>query len=344
MSAWRDKDGTRVFWRRRKRSGKESERRERLVRLMRWTRHEIAPVLIALVIAWLIGAIGIHFAERGTNENYRTWGESFWNVWVMMFSGVDNPPRTPIGRLLTVIVVGIGIGLVGLFTGGVASTLVVRRLGRREVSQFEMEDHLVLCNWASRGLEWIQEVHNKFIQDKRSVVVIHDNPEAIDLPSKQDDPVFNDVYIVKGDPTSEIILRRARVQHAHSVVVLSDDRQGEHADGKTILICIAAPQPLQIKQEREHRRRVPQSRQPASPEASRRRRDHFVGRAGTAAAGPHVALSRHDSRLSRTAHRRQGRQRDVSARVAAGALVRPRFSWRSRACSCGTATTVGLAF
>ncbi|WP_435006803.1 potassium channel family protein [Tundrisphaera lichenicola] len=107
------------------------------------------------------------------------------------------------------------------------------------MSNFEMEDHLVLCNWSERGLPWIREVHSKIIQDKRPVVIIHDNPEVIDLPDKQDDAAFNDVYIVKGDPTNEVILRRARVSRAHSVVILSDDRQGEHSDGKTILTCIA---------------------------------------------------------------------------------------------------------
>ncbi len=40
---------------------------------------------------------------------------------------------------------------------------------------------------APRGLAWIREVHSKIIQDKRPVVIIHDNPEAIDLPDKQDD-------------------------------------------------------------------------------------------------------------------------------------------------------------
>ncbi|WP_074317865.1 potassium channel family protein [Singulisphaera sp. GP187] len=59
------------------------------------------------------------------------------------------------------------------------------------------------------------------------------------LPDKQDDAAFNDVYIVKGDPTNEIILRRARVATAHSVVVLVDERQGHYADGKSILTCIA---------------------------------------------------------------------------------------------------------
>jgi voltage-gated potassium channel len=239
MSYWRKKNARRLFWFTDPYREGMGEHWDRIIRLLSWTRHEIARFFVAVVIAWVLGAVGIHLAERRSNESFRTWGDSFWNVWVMMFSGIDNPPRTTLGRFLTVVVVGIGIGLVGLFTGAVASNLVVRRLGRREVSKFEMEDHLVLCNWAPRGLEWLHEVHSKIIQDKRPVVIIHDNPEAIELPDKQEDPVFNDVYIVKGDPTNEIILRRARVQHAHSVVILADSRQGEHADGKAILICIS---------------------------------------------------------------------------------------------------------
>jgi voltage-gated potassium channel len=209
------------------------------VRLLRWNRHEIVRFLLAIVVAWIIGAAGIHLAERGGNPPYDTWTESFWNVWVMMFSGVDTPPKTAVGRLLTMGLLGLGVCLAGLFTGAVASILVEQRLRRREVSSFEMEGHLVLCNWAPRALEVIREVHSKIIQDKRPVVIIHDSPEAIDLPDTADEPAFNDVYIVKGDPSSEVILRRARVPKAHSVVVLSDDRQGEHADGKTILTCIA---------------------------------------------------------------------------------------------------------
>jgi voltage-gated potassium channel len=102
-----------------------------------------------------------------------------------------------------------------------------------------MEDHLVLCNWAPRGLEWIREVHAKIIQEKRPIVIIHDEPDEIDLPDKQDEAAFSDVYIVKGDPTSEIMLRRAKVGRAHSVVILTDHREGKHADGKSILTCIA---------------------------------------------------------------------------------------------------------
>ena len=202
-------------------------------------RHQVARILAVMLAVWFVGTLAIHWAEHGSNQEFTWWFDSLWNVWILMFSGPENQPRTVVGRLLAMVLLGLGVGLAGLFTGSVASILVTQNLRSRDVSNFEMEDHLVLCNWSERGLPWIREVHSKIIQDKRPVVIIHDKPETIDLPDMQDDPAFNDVYIVKGDPTSEVILRRARVGRAHSIVVLADDRQGEHADGKTILTCIA---------------------------------------------------------------------------------------------------------
>jgi voltage-gated potassium channel len=82
-------------------------------------------------------------------------------------------------------------------------------------------------------------VHSGIVTDKRPVVIVHDTPDEVVLPDKLDEAAFNDVYIVKGDPANEVILRRAKVAQAHSVVILSDDRQEQHADGKTIVCCIA---------------------------------------------------------------------------------------------------------
>jgi voltage-gated potassium channel len=210
-----------------------------LVVLRHWNRNQAFRIVAAVAAVWVTGTLGIHLAERSHNPAFNTLGESFWSVWVILFSGLDSQPTTALGRLFAMVLLGAGIGLASLFTGSVASILVERQLRRREVTSFELDDHLVLCNWNSRGLPWIREVHSKIIQDKRPVVVIHDEPEQINLPDTQDEAAFQDVYIVKGDPTNEIVLRRARVSRAHSVVVLSDDRQGEYADGKSILTCIA---------------------------------------------------------------------------------------------------------
>jgi voltage-gated potassium channel len=204
-----------------------------------WNRNQVRQVVTAVFLTWLIGATALYLAERRANPDFSTWGDSLWGVWVVLFSGLDSAPKTTAGRLVMMALLVLGVGLAGLFTASLASLLIERYLRRRDVSNFEMEDHLVLCNWAPRGLEWIREVHAKIIQEKRPVVIIHDEPDEIDLPDKGDEAAFSDVYIVKGDPTSEVVLRRAKVPKAHSVVVLTDDREGKHADGKSILTCIA---------------------------------------------------------------------------------------------------------
>jgi voltage-gated potassium channel len=137
------------------------------------------------------------------------------------------------------VVLVVGVALAGLFTASVASILIERALRSREVTNLEMSDHLVLCHWSPRALDWIREVHSGIDTDTRPVVIIHDTPDEVVLPDKQDDAAFNDVYIVKGDPANEVILRRAKVAQAHSVVILADDREDRHADGKTIVCCIA---------------------------------------------------------------------------------------------------------
>ncbi len=204
-----------------------------------WNRNQLRRIALAILLTWLGGAAGLHLAERGSNPAFDTWAESLWNAWLVLFSGVNAPPATAAGRLVTMLLLVAGVALAGLFTASVASVLVERYLRRREVTTFQMEGHLVLCGWSPRGLGWVREVHSDIVRDKRPVVIIHDTPEEIDLPDRQDDAAFQDVYLVKGDPVNEVVLRRAKVPQAHSVVVLTDERQGQHADGKTILICIA---------------------------------------------------------------------------------------------------------
>jgi voltage-gated potassium channel len=203
-----------------------------------WNRNQVRQVITAVIMTWLLGATALYLAERRVNPDFATWGDALWGVWVVLFSGMDQDPKTTAGRLVMMVLLVLGVGLAGLFTASLASLLIERYLRRRDVTTFEMENHLVLCNWAPRGLEWIREVHSKIVQDKRPIVIIHDEPDDIELPDKVDEAAFSDVYIVKGDPTSEVILRRAKVPKAHSVVVLTDDREGKHADGKSILTCI----------------------------------------------------------------------------------------------------------
>jgi voltage-gated potassium channel len=107
------------------------------------------------------------------------------------------------------------------------------------VDRKALEGHLVICHWAPRGLHLVREVHSRLTDNRRPIVIIDEQAGSIDLPEVKGDGAFEDVYIVRGDPVNAVILRRARVPEAYSVVVLADDREGRHADGKSILTCIA---------------------------------------------------------------------------------------------------------
>src|SRR6187402_2461998 len=214
--------------------------REALLKLITaWNRNQVWKILTAIVVIWILSGIALHYAERDTNPAFGTMRQSLWNVWVTLLSGLNEAPNTRVGRLVISGVLVVGVAFAGLFTASVASILVERSLRSREVSNLEMSDHLVLCNWSPRALDWIREVHSGIVPDKRPVVIVHDTPDEVVLPDKHDDAAFNDVYIVKGDPANDVILRRAKVAQAHSVVILADDRQDQHADGKTIVCCIA---------------------------------------------------------------------------------------------------------
>lgn len=169
--------------------------RRLLTSLATWGRHQLGRLVAAALGIWFLGSLGLYLAERRVNPLYGTPSDAFWNVWLLLFSGLEDAPKTQAGRFLAMLLVIIGVVLVGFFTATLASFLVEQYLRRREVNEFQMEDHLILCNWAPRGLEWIREVHSKIIQEqKRPVVIIHDSPEDIDLPDKQEEAAFSDVY------------------------------------------------------------------------------------------------------------------------------------------------------
>ena len=113
-----------------------------------------------------LGDTALYYLEAGNNPAFDTWGESLWNVWVTLFSGMNNSPNTFLGRAVAVVVIVSGAALAGLFTASIASILIERSLRIRKVANLEMSEHLVLCNWSNHGLDWIREVHSRIVAEK----------------------------------------------------------------------------------------------------------------------------------------------------------------------------------
>ena len=214
--------------------------RARLLKALKsWNRNQAGRVVGLTVLVWVLGSFCLFLLNMHRGGGFSTFSGALWNVWILLFSGPEETPEGWPSRIVVMVLQGVGVGLVGLFTATVASILIERYLRRRELNATAMVDHIVLCNWEPRGLEWIRQVHSRIVDKWRPIVIIHDQPDEIELPDQADEPAFTDVYIVRGEPTNEVILRRAGVHQAFSVVVLIDSREGKYTDGKTILTCIS---------------------------------------------------------------------------------------------------------
>ncbi len=198
-------------------------------------------MLFILAMLWLVAALALYLAEGRSNPGFNSLHKVFWNIAVYFFSGLDSAqPVTAAGQVIVTVVLAISVGIVAIFTGMIASFLVESRIGsRRRMPKYNLSDHIIICNWNDKAVPIIRELHAEIIKDKRPIVVVSEQSKAAELPEQEDDPTFEDVFLVKGDPANEIVLKRACVADAYSVLILADPNEGHLADAKSILIAMA---------------------------------------------------------------------------------------------------------
>ena len=202
--------------------------------------YKFIRLISVIFLIWLIGASLLWVTEGAGNQEFNSLPKSLWNIAIYLFSGLDSGvPETTIGKVIVALILIVSLGIVGIFTATIASMIIEHRIGgKRKMPKYELKNHIVICNWNDKGLPFIKEVHAKIVKHKRPVIIITEQEDTVEFPEHEDVPEFEDIYIIKGDPTNEVILKRANVQHAYTVVVLADSTQGELADAKSILVCM----------------------------------------------------------------------------------------------------------
>lgn len=97
-------------------------------------------LLVALGIV-LLGATGLYVIEGDQNDSVKTFGDALW--WAVTTATTvgygDIYPHTAEGRLIAVVLMLTGIGVIGMFTATIANFFMVEQ-GEGEIA--EMRDHL----------------------------------------------------------------------------------------------------------------------------------------------------------------------------------------------------------
>jgi len=197
------------------------------------------------VVLWMsgvvgVGAIVVGLIERPANEQFRSlWDAAWWALVTITTVGYgDKVPVTPGARILTGVLVFVGIALTSVLTAVIASTLTARRIKQeRGLEEISWKGHVVLCGWNRHG----EEVVEALLRDEPKLRIALVNQ----LPEERVGEVMArfrraDMQYVRGDFVQEDVLQRAGVGQARAVLVLADEVEARPPDEGALLAVLAA--------------------------------------------------------------------------------------------------------
>lgn len=189
-------------------------------------------LLFAALIFIVFCTVTIYLLEPKTFESLLT---SFYFV-MTTFSTVgygDFSPVTGAGRLFTVLMYLLGIGLLGVVIGKIVDAFSLFRKRKEEGKLvYTNANHIIIVGWGKKTETAVEEV---LASDSFSEIVIIDT-----IPTSPVDVAIERVHYVQGDPTEEESFIQANINKAKSVIIFADDtiQVPSLRDAKTLTIAI----------------------------------------------------------------------------------------------------------
>ncbi len=192
-------------------------RRENLFRLM--------GVIVVLILA---GAVGLTWFEENRSFPDAIW----WAIVTLTTVGFgDIAPVSLGGRLIGVVLMFFGIGVLGMFTATIAGVFVEQRMRReRGMEAYHGEGHIILCGWNDRTKEILKDLRADTRAEAADIVLLAE-VEAKPLEDGR-------LHFVRGD-VNEVDLKRAGIDRAVTVVLVGNRALDHQArDARAVLAVL----------------------------------------------------------------------------------------------------------
>ncbi|MFW6358972.1 MAG: potassium channel family protein [Chroococcales cyanobacterium] len=182
---------------------------------------------ILLVIATLItlSSLGLFMVEPELSFVDSIW----WSIVTLTTVGYgDITPVTPIGRLIAILDMLLGIGVLATMSATIASVLVDQKI--REdlgMNSYSFANHIILCEWNHRAKVILNELrYSEKTKDKPIILIANIDRKPID-----DELLF----FIQGEVSDET-LNRGNLSEAETVIILGNDQLDYGSrDAKVIL-------------------------------------------------------------------------------------------------------------
>ena len=196
-------------------------------------------IFLIMLIVWVVGSFSIIIFESG---NIDTIGDAIWwtIVTITTVGYGDFFPLSLPGRILAVIIMFFGIGLISVITGSISSIFTTKKIMEgRGLENLKLKNHIVICGWNS-NVEKVLSNIAKLSSEGEDVKIAMINDMGEDQMNGIIARFKSDtlkIHFVRGDHALEAILNKACIEHAKSAIIISDDTV-ENDDDKTILTVL----------------------------------------------------------------------------------------------------------
>lgn len=187
-------------------------------------REDLDRVLLVIAILLVFSSVTYSLVEKKPIID-----ALWWTIVTVTTVGYgDISPTTIPGRIVAVINMIVGIGVLAILSASLASVLVSKKLKEDlGMNSYQAENHIVLCEWNYRA----EVILKEFRQDPElteAPIVLISNIERKPLEDEN-------LFFIQG-PVSDSTLLKANVGKAKTVIILGDDSLDHNArDAKAIL-------------------------------------------------------------------------------------------------------------
>lgn len=179
--------------------------------------------------------------ESGKNPSLSSFGQAFWFSLYSIFATQPTPdaPVTLGGRIVSLILIFVGLSTFAVFTGTVSAVLTQRlRMEGTTVEWEDLKNHIIICGWNRKAEIICREAFAGRRDDPMPIVVI---AKLETTPFIADPALRAHVQFLNDDFTKVSALEKAGVKRAATVILLSDTEKGRNerdADARTILAAL----------------------------------------------------------------------------------------------------------
>jgi voltage-gated potassium channel len=211
-----------------------------------WSRTPFGKLTLLIFGLLILATTGFWFFESGPDGNVRdAFGAFWWAVVTLTTVGYgDMVPATAGGKIMGVVVMVCGIGLVSTLTGNLASMLVEHKARKRKgLLKVNLTKHVIIVGWSDFGLELVQALRDNGVLgpgDTHLVLVNSLGTEERESLAQRLD-MGEHLHFVWGEVTQEATLLKARPDRASVVYLLSQttDKPAKDADQESLYAALA---------------------------------------------------------------------------------------------------------